>query len=170
LETADTEALVGVLGPAAARIDTVIITRSYDDGTRWTIGIDEAAVIDHLLAQSGLYKEEIEAIRESKTTGELRKVIEELGDDASERHAEFLGTLTEHFSRGTADLAAIDILFKRMPSFVYFAQYDRMQGQVPLRRSSGRRTITSRSRSIATTVCSSPSATWSARRWRRSRS
>jgi predicted ATP-dependent endonuclease of OLD family len=132
LEADDTAALVEVLGPAAEKIEDVLVTRRYEETTRWQVKIDEAAVIAHLLATSGLHAEEKDALKGQKTTGGLRKAVEALGADASERHTAFLEILNKHFSREDARDAAVTILYRRMPSFVYFSQYDRMQGQVSL--------------------------------------
>lgn len=131
LDEADTEELVEVLGPAAESIKEVIVTRAYGDGTRWTIQIDESAVISHLLANSGLFQEEITPLKAIKTTGKLRESLE-AAEAPSERHTAFLESLKENFKRDDARSAVVDILFPRMPSFVYFSQYDRMHGQVSL--------------------------------------
>ncbi len=131
LEEGETKALVAVLGPEAEKLAEVVVTKNYEDNTCWNFEIDEAAVINHLLAKSGLHLEEAAPLKASKTTGELRKAVEAT-EAPSERHAAFLETLNAGLARETAVHAAIDILFPLMPSFVYFAQYDRMHGQVSL--------------------------------------
>ena len=131
MEDADTKGLVDVLGPAAEQIKEVTVSKSYGESTRWDVTIDEAAVIAHLLQNSGLHQEESTPLKGIKTTGELRQALEET-ESPSERHTAFLESLKESFKRDDARDAVVDILFPRMPSFVYFAQYDRMHGQVSL--------------------------------------
>lgn len=131
MEDADTKALVELLGPAAEAVTEVTVSRSYGETTRWGVKIDEAAVIAHLLANSGLFQEEVTALKAVKTTGKLRESLE-ANEAPSERHTAFLESIKDDFRRADARDAVVDILFPRMPSFVYFAQYDRMHGQVSL--------------------------------------
>jgi predicted ATPase len=131
IEAADMAALIEALGPAAETLKEVTVTKSYEANRSWAVPIDEAAVIAHLLANSGLHQEEVTQLKASTSTGKLRKALETT-EAPSERHTAFLESLKERFKRDSAAHAAIDILFARMPSFVYFAQYDRMHGQVSL--------------------------------------
>lgn len=131
LEEADVKSLIYVLGPSVESLKEVIVERAYGEKAVWTFEINEIEVVEHLLSKSGLHIEESNEIRSSQTTRELREKLEAT-QSPSERHTSFLKYLNEYFSRGDAREAVVEILEKRMPSFVYFAQYDRMHGQVSL--------------------------------------
>ncbi len=131
LEDADRAVLAAVLGQSIKTLATVQVSRGYEGLRRWDLSVDEAAVIKHLLNSSGLHAEETKALESHATTGTLRAAVAAL-PAPSERHGKLLETLNQHFTGQDAVDAAIQILEARLPSFVYVAQYDKMQGQVSL--------------------------------------
>jgi predicted ATPase len=132
LDEHEMAAVCEVLGPGSMKDPEVTVKRGYDNTNYWTIQVDEPKVVKHLISSSSLHTEEAEEVNKFTTIKELKAHLEALGDSASERHKELLAILKKHFARGTATLAAIDLLAKRMPKFLYFSQYDRMSGQVAL--------------------------------------
>ncbi|MFL5340433.1 MAG: ATP-dependent nuclease [Gemmataceae bacterium] len=131
LDAADKAALEAVLGSPAKVIDTVAVSRGYEGPRRWEFTVVEAAVIQHLLDSAGLHAEEINELKAHATTGALRTAVTAL-QSPSERHASLRETLNSHFTGVDAHSAAVAILEQLLPSFVYVAQYDKMQGQVSL--------------------------------------
>jgi hypothetical protein len=132
LDDADLAALRDVLGPDALKGTEVTVKRGYDNRNYWTVPVDELTVLKHLISASSLHTEEAAEADKFPTVKGLKGHLEALGENASERHKQLLAVLTKHFAGGTAVLAAVEILAKRMPKFLYFSQYDRMSGQVAL--------------------------------------
>jgi len=132
LSEEDVAAVHEILGPDGLKDKEVTVKRGYDNTNYWIMQVNELAAVKHLIFRSTLHTEEAEECGRCATTKELKAHLDTLGDKASERHKELLAVLKKHFARGTATLAAIDVLSKRMPKFLYFSQYDRMSGQVAL--------------------------------------
>jgi predicted ATPase len=130
LESDDTKALTDVLGPEGEKITEVEVTKGYGTDRVWSIEVDEAAVTQHVLATSGLHAEELGAFAGFATIKDVKTHIASLGAAATPRHQALAAKLEKDFKRGTASLAAIDAL--ELPTFVYFSQYQRMPGQVPV--------------------------------------
>lgn len=128
----DVEAVEEVLGEKALKTTKIEVERGYKDGRRWTVEVDETVVLDHLLAEAELHAEEAAEAKKTGSVEKLKKWVEQQGGNASERHKTLKGLLDEGFKRGSATLAAIDVLEPLLPKFVFFSQYDRMLGQVSL--------------------------------------
>ncbi len=131
LEEHDKKALAEVLGPAGSALDTVIVSRGFQGDRVWEVTIDEAAVVKHLVASAALHAEEVKELG-AVTTVEAIKTSLAAVTAPSERHTKLTELLATHFAGATARDAAVVVLEKLLPSFVYFSQYDRMQGQVSL--------------------------------------
>lgn len=130
LDSDDSKALADVLGPEAAKIHEVEITRGYGTGQLWNVHVDEPAVVKHVLATSGLHAEEVAPLEGASSIAQLKEHLAKLGGAASPRHQQLAARLEKDFKRGTASLAVIDAL--ELPKFLYFSQYERMPGQVPV--------------------------------------
>jgi predicted ATPase len=139
LDAQDVAAIREPMGADALKSTEVVVQKGYENQSFWTVDVDEALVLRHLISTSSLHTEEAEEAEKFTSIKELRAHLEGLGDKASDRHKQLLALLTKHFGRGTAKLAAIDILAKRMPKFLYFSNYDRMSGQVALEALVGRK-------------------------------
>ena len=130
LDQDDKAALDEIFGETARHIDEFTTTRRYEaTSNTWLIGIDEAKVTRHLLETSGLHAEELAELNGVQTVKDLKAA---LATPKSERHTALLNRLNQHFKREDAVLAVIDLLNPRMPKFLYFSQYQRMDGQVSL--------------------------------------
>jgi predicted ATP-dependent endonuclease of OLD family len=131
LETHDKAALAAVLGPVGNEMASAVVSRNYQGERIWEFTLDEAKVVSHVITSAGLHKEEIADLG-THTSIESLKVAMGAVASPSERHTRLSEALARDFAAGTARAATIAVLEKQLPSFVYFAQYDRMQGQVSL--------------------------------------
>lgn len=130
LEQDDKAALEAIFGETARHIDEFSTTKSYGStANSWHIEVDELKITDHLLSTSTLHAEEMAELQGIKTVKELKAAV---ATPKSERHTALLNHLNQHFKRDSAILAVVDLLNPRMPRFLYFSQYQRMDGQVSL--------------------------------------
>jgi predicted ATP-dependent endonuclease of OLD family len=125
----DRAAIKEILGPTAQRVETISISKGYDNARTYAILIDEAAVVQHLLDSHELLIDEREALNSIKTVGALRKAVEEIADP-SQRQKNLVATLAARFDKGAAISVAKAILETRLPKIAFFSEYLRMPGQV----------------------------------------
>lgn len=131
LSNEEVESLKKLLGPNGLIGTSVTVSKYYDaKTTNWAVPTEEAATTEYLIANSGLHAEEQAALSTIKTVDALKKYLDALGTNASERHKALSQHLATNFKRGTANTACIDHL--QLPTFFYFSSYDRMAGQVAL--------------------------------------
>ncbi len=132
LEDAEVSAIEKVIGPGTVTSREVQVYKRYrDKGTVWTISIDEMKVIEHLVDAAGLYPEEAERARRYTTVAALQKYLQArlVAATISERENRALGKI-HSFRDGDPRKAAIGAL--RLPTFLYFSDYDLMSGTVAL--------------------------------------
>jgi len=127
----DVSAVEEVVGPGCLPTKNITISKSYSTSTSpWPLTVNEPKVIAWLLSEAGCDATERQQLDGCATVKELLTKAEPL-KAASPR----ITTLTERVA-GWRDsnpvCAAVDILYKRMPKFLYFASYDRMNGNVSL--------------------------------------
>ncbi|HUU90275.1 MAG TPA: AAA family ATPase [Phycisphaerae bacterium] len=131
LDSKDVAALDELLGPGAYDGKPVTITKGYANQKFWSIGIAEPVVVKHLLKESGLHTEEVQLLKQAKSVAEVAQCLEKL-QEPSERQSALLARIGETVPDGKVSQAAINLLSKRLPTFVYFADYQRMPGQVAI--------------------------------------
>jgi predicted ATP-dependent endonuclease of OLD family len=132
-QLSDTEVagLKELLGAKAITGTEITVTKSYNsDSSNWTVPVHEGEASKHIIKSSTLHDEERQQLGSVTTIKDLKKHLESLGQAASERHRALLQHLNTNFKRGEASLACIDYL--QLPTFLYFSNYDRMEGQVAL--------------------------------------
>ncbi|PYX82254.1 MAG: ATP-dependent endonuclease [Acidobacteria bacterium] len=132
LDDADVNAIEKALGPRTVTSREVDVYKRYHDkGTIWVISIDETRVIDHLVDAAGLDPEETARARRYRTVAELKRYLQTkfAAGSTSERENLVLDRihgLRDQDPRKTA-VAAL-----RLPTFLYFSDYDLMSGTVAL--------------------------------------
>jgi len=131
LDEADIEALAQKLGTEALKNATVIVTKGHDNERHWDIEIDEQRVIAHYLNSAEIDQEERTGLEESETIAELISKLE-AGESPSESRSKLLSALQESFPKGGPVEAAINVLEKRLPTFLYIADYYRLPGEVSI--------------------------------------
>lgn len=131
LEDADREAVDLILGPHALVDNVVRVTKGYDNVRRWTVSINEKQIAKHFLDQAELSaKEEKQAAK----TGSIADLIQHLAklESPSERATALLANLRRIFPDENAATKVRQLLAERLPTFLYFANYERMPGQVAI--------------------------------------
>lgn len=131
LDDSDQEILTEKFGNKALSTKEVTITKGYDNTLNWEISYNEGNILKYVLENSGLYKEEVDALKEISTIEELIAYLEGKSN-LSERENLFLENLIKTFPKKTVFSGVKNILQNRLPKFVYFPNYERMRGRVAL--------------------------------------
>lgn len=108
----------------------VVITRGYDNVNRWTLPLDESAAVQNLIADSAL--DEADA---KKLTGvtKVRDLIDQVaGLEEGARKAVFLERLQNLVGDNDFLQTARQHLDQSLPTFVYYANYHALPGQMSL--------------------------------------
>jgi predicted ATPase len=137
LESRDRQALIDALGPAAHDLHRVTVVKGYAPNERaaFIVNIDEKAVARHLLQTSGLTDAEQAQLASEETVAGLRTAVAKIQPPQPQYTA--LTTALAKFpppdgDLNSAEVLASTILQAQLPKFVYFSQYNRMQGRVAL--------------------------------------
>ena len=131
LSDEDVIAIETSLGSGCVGGKAIEISHRYN-GSTWNIQISQEKVISWLLSEAGCDATERAVLKSIANTAEVkRKAAEMQAASTSPRLANLVQRITA-FRKDDADLAAIDIVSTRLPKFLYFAQYDRMNGSVSL--------------------------------------
>ncbi len=117
-------------GPSALTARTVTTTKRYDNRFRWSLHFDEVAAVMHLVTTSRLDQVDIEALAGIKSADELAKKVADLPQ--SERRDAFSGRLTGIVGSSSARQRVIAACRDWMPTFVYYANYYALPGQMSL--------------------------------------
>ena len=117
-------------GPTSTWIRINVRKHGYEsEQSVWTIPLNEAHVVASLLTRFGVKSTEKERLSVTKVS-ELASTLKSLPDATAEAKA--VAAEMAKFRDGSAYKKAIDILADRMPEFLYFSSYDRMDGRVQL--------------------------------------
>ena len=132
LDDDDVNAVEKVLGSGAVSSREVQVYKRYEDkGTVWALRIDEGRVIANILHAAGLYPEELERARRCNTVADLRnylycRMAPSIASDREKRALDIIHSFPNHDAKAAA-VAAL-----RLPTFLYFSDYDVMCGTVAL--------------------------------------
>ena len=129
LSPQDIDALETVIGPAARQIQTIGIDKGYSNETIFNFEVDEAAVVEHLIASHELARDELRAFQGVSSLEELHQRLSAL-DNRSDRQHELLVAVISNFEGFSAHQTVAQILRTRLPKFTYFSEYLRMPGQI----------------------------------------
>ena len=132
----DVAAVESVLGPDCLPSKSVTVQKSYkNDGSKkgnstWPLTLNEGKIVAWLLSEAGCDAAERQQLEGCATVKELLVKAEPLKATSPR-----VTTMTEQVAEwreSRPTLAANDVLYIRMPKFLYFASYDRMNGNVSL--------------------------------------
>lgn len=127
----DVRALEADLGDGCLKSREVVVSKSYESETRsWSVPLDEAAIVTSLLNRFGVKAAEKKQLAVD-SVADLVKKVAALGESAS-AEAKAAAAEVAKFRNSNATHKAVDILLARMPKFLYFSSYDRMDGRVHL--------------------------------------
>lgn len=127
----DVAAVEAELGKGVLSAKTCTVYKTYEEeGTTWTLPVNEEAAFQNLLKMHGLDADEAAAVSTAKTTQKAAEALAGLAERTANQ--ESLLTAISKFRKKSAHLRAIDILSARMPRFMYFSHYDRMSGELSI--------------------------------------
>lgn len=131
LDDSDVRAVEKVLGAGVLRSREIQVTRSIGEKVmNWVVDVDHAKCLEHFVSRHKLDAAERSVIRSAEKT---QTALAWLQDHAArtEKHNALMADLNS-LRKGSANLAAIDILFERLPRFFYTSHFERMSGEVAL--------------------------------------
>jgi predicted ATP-dependent endonuclease of OLD family len=129
IDDAEKAEIVATLGPNALSSEEVALSKGYDNKTYWTIAANEAGVAKHLLDSSELHEEERTTVGTPTTVAALKERVAALSEDST-RKSSLMETIEEACPQDTAWRGVHRLL--KLPRFLMFSQYQRMNGQVSL--------------------------------------
>ena len=118
------------LGPNSFDQSTVTYKTKYDGTRNVDVSIDERAVVKYLLEQFELPPTDAALASKAQTPQELVQVLE--GMEGLNSGGQKIVDKIKGWRKSSPVLAAIDLLSKMRPKFVYFGDYDVMPGMVSI--------------------------------------
>jgi AAA ATPase domain/AAA domain, putative AbiEii toxin, Type IV TA system len=128
LQPPDVEALAAVIGPEAQKLNSVTVSKGYDNQVRYSLELDEKAVVQHLIDSSGLTAAEKQGLTEPLSLKTLHERLVALKEptQTQKKCLELVTKFQGDDIRKTVD----GVLSSRIPKIAYFSEYLRMPGQV----------------------------------------
>jgi len=122
--------LAAEFGEAAVTGKKVTIKRHYNSGRSWTVPILEKDAIDHLIAGANLSAAEKSQLGSQATSKSFREKLEGLAGE-NPKHKALLDRINSYPNQSLVSRAR-EICEEKLPYFMYFSNYDRMNATVHL--------------------------------------
>lgn len=132
LDKHDIATLEEEFGQNCLKSNTLEVDSCYDPCSTWRIRLNEKNIIDNLCNSHKLNAAEKSIVANCNTVNEVYQKVHESTMDSEKLNA--IEQRIKKYREQDSTLHAIDLLFGRMPSFVYFSHYSRMSGEVSLTR------------------------------------
>jgi energy-coupling factor transporter ATP-binding protein EcfA2 len=117
-----------ILGDKVLKSSTIEISRRYNEKPAWNFEIDTKRAVAHLLEGRGFNPEQLAGLKTAADTSDLAAKIESV-PELTEPQTVLLTWLKKHESFHSLLCAILGPYF---PKFMYFSNYDRMDGAVRL--------------------------------------
>lgn len=132
LDDKDIAAVEAILGPNSVGSASVSVTTgyNYNGGSTWSVRIDQGAVIAYLSQDIELPASDQIRLAKATKVASFLDVLSSV-EAATAAVTAAISTI-ESWRESDPEYAAIDILTKRRPKFVYFDDYDSMPGRVSI--------------------------------------
>lgn len=117
-----------ILGDEVLKSSIIEITRRYNEQPEWKFEIDVKRGVGHLLGDRGFNAEQLAGLKTAEDIADLAAKIETI-PELTEPQAALLAWLKKHKSFHELVFSALKPYF---PKFMYFSNYDRMDGAVRL--------------------------------------
>jgi energy-coupling factor transporter ATP-binding protein EcfA2 len=117
-----------LLADRVLRSGTIEISRRYNSEPEWKFDIDAKRAIAQLIANRGFNDEQLAALKTANDTADLAAKIESIPELTVDQ-SKLLAWLKQHKSFHALIYATLKPYF---PKFMYFSNYDRMDGAVRL--------------------------------------
>ena len=131
LEEPDLAAVADLLGPDALPGYTVTATRGYDNRLTWRIEVDERRVVSNLMRRGKLDADELRSLWSVTSVSELVQALRVI-EAPTQAQTALLLDVEERLSGGPLVEQVAAVLEKRLPRFLYFAEYHRLPGEVSI--------------------------------------
>jgi energy-coupling factor transporter ATP-binding protein EcfA2 len=128
LEPAEIAVVAEEFGPNVLKAKTVEIVRRYGGQPEWSLPLDFDAAFDHLLSKFKLSAAERAPLKSASNSQDLIKTLKEIGSP-TEKHQALLAQMQAY---GTVTAEIIKRIEKYFPKFMYFSNYDRMDGAIQI--------------------------------------
>jgi hypothetical protein len=129
LDDAELEEARVLLGREAITGNELLVEKGYNNQAKWSLQIDEPAVVEHLIDTSNLSDQDKDAVRGDTIAG-LKEMLSTPPGETQPARAELLARIDREFPNGSVSAAAQKLL--PLPQLMLFSQYQRLQGQVSL--------------------------------------
>jgi energy-coupling factor transporter ATP-binding protein EcfA2 len=131
LEGEDRTALDSALGKGVVSGSEVTISKGYDNKLKVGLEVDEAALVGHLVSGAGLPPEHHEAVSSKKTIRDLLDAAKAI-QPAQPQVTALIQRIEGGQLHEDPPRVATDTVVKLLPKFLYFADYEKMIGQVAM--------------------------------------
>jgi len=131
LESEDAETIKDSFGSEVLQSDTFTVTKGYNNEPYFDFEVDEKKTVDFFLKNSELNVEERKKLKETNTVPELIGELESR-ESASDHESRLLEILKESFPDESLADAMIALLDSRLPKSLYFADYQKLPGEVSI--------------------------------------
>ena len=129
LDQDELEDVTDTFGPNALKSNVVTVCRRYNSpNLEWAFDTDLGAAFQHLFESHGLDEQERQALGEATDTKGLIATLQKLGTPTN-KHQTLLQKLQEY---GSVKAKIQKLVEPYLPQFMYFANYDRMEGAVQI--------------------------------------
>jgi predicted ATP-dependent endonuclease of OLD family len=133
LDADDVSTIEEELGVGALASTTVVVSKKYEAETRdWVVRLDERRIVSNLLAGNEVKPNDLETVKLCDSISLLMAKIEELGAEVAPELTAVKTAVLALNKNGDLNSWAINALYPRLPKFLYFSSYDRMDGRVHL--------------------------------------
>jgi hypothetical protein len=131
LDEDDVAAVEAIVGPDALELRTISAEKGYGGGPHFGLKLKHQQIIPWPGKESGCVKADLDAPKKVTTPAQLAEFLTNYDGDPSPGIANLKAKLAK-FPNSNYNQAVINTLFSRMPSFLYFSNYDRMSGRVSI--------------------------------------
>lgn len=133
LDEDDIAAVETILYPKVLDNKRVTVTTGFGfDREKWSLQVNKEKVLNHLLDELDLPAADKTKVKKASTIDDLIETLQSLESKTPTATATL--EKVETWRDNNPVLAAIDVLHKRRPKFVYFGDYDVMPGKVSIPR------------------------------------
>ena len=131
LDDDDVAAVEVIVGPDALESRTITATKGYGGGPYLYVKLKHQQIIPALAKECGCVRADLDALKKVSTPSQLAEFLKNYDGEPSPGITSLKAKLAK-LRDSNYDLGIIDTLFNRMPSFLYFSNYDRMSGRVSI--------------------------------------
>lgn len=132
LSDADVAVIETELGQGALSSRFVEVSKNYEsESPLWAVKFDRQRIVANMLSKHGVKPEDEELVGQCSSVKALLAKIAELGAAAAPELKELV-VATTTLLKGDVEGWARSVLNTRLPKFLYFSSYDRMDGRVHL--------------------------------------